>query len=57
MAPSQSGGRKRKRGRREWDEGGSTSGAHGAHEPTFQARHSQREEAYEPGTRLIFSLI
>jgi hypothetical protein len=40
MAPSQSGGRKRKRGRREWDEGGSTSIARGVREPTFQARQS-----------------
>jgi hypothetical protein len=56
MAPSSSlGGRKRKRGRRNWDEGGSS--ALGAHEPTFQARHSQREEAHELGTRLILYLI
>jgi hypothetical protein len=57
MKPSQSGGRKRKRGRREWDEGGSTSVARGVHEPTFQARQSQREETHEPGTRPILSLI
>jgi hypothetical protein len=53
MAPSQSGGRKRKRGRREWDEGGSTSVARGVHEPAFQTRQSQREETHGPGTHLI----
>jgi hypothetical protein len=52
--PSSSGGRKRKRGRRNWEEGG--SGAHGVHEPTFQARQSQREETHEPGTRPMLSL-
>jgi hypothetical protein len=42
MAPSLSGERKRKRGRREWDDGGSISGAHGARELTHQARRGQR---------------
>jgi hypothetical protein len=50
MAPSLSGGRKRKRGRREWDEGGSTSGAHGAREPTHQVRYGRRGLVHGPGT-------
>jgi hypothetical protein len=57
MAPLQSGGRKRKRGRREWDEGGSTSAARGVHEPTFPAGQSQREETHGPGTHLVLCLI
>jgi hypothetical protein len=49
MTPSSfSGGRKRKKGRRSWDEGGSD--APGAREPTLQARHNQRGEAHGPGT-------
>jgi hypothetical protein len=36
MAPSLLGGRKRKRGRREWDEGGSSLGARSIHESTDQ---------------------
>jgi hypothetical protein len=57
MTPSLSVGRKRKRGRREWDEGGSNSGVHGACEPMHQARRGQRGSTHEPGTRLILSLI
>jgi hypothetical protein len=56
MAPSSfSGRRKRKRGRRNWDERGSD--APGACEPTLQARHSQRESAQEPGMRFNLPLI
>jgi hypothetical protein len=55
--PSLSGGRKRKRGRRDWDEGWSSSGARGVHELMRQEGHSQRGEAQGPGTRLILSLI
>jgi hypothetical protein len=56
MAPSSiSGGRKRKRGRRSWDERGSD--APGVCEPTHQTRGSQREETYGPGTHLILCLI
>jgi hypothetical protein len=58
MAPSSSsGGRKRKRGRRDWDEGGSVSGARSVREPMRQEGHSQRGEAQGSGTRLILSLI
>jgi hypothetical protein len=58
MAPSlSSGGRKRKRGRKDWDEGGSISGARDVREPMRQEGHSQRREAQGPGTCLILSLI
>jgi hypothetical protein len=56
MAPSSfSSGRKRKRGRRSWGEGGSD--APGAREPTLQEGRSKRESAHGPGTHLIFPLI
>jgi hypothetical protein len=50
MAPSLSGGRKGKRGRREWDEGGSTSGTPSVRELTHQARRGQRRSVHGPGT-------
>jgi hypothetical protein len=53
--PSSSGGRKRKRGRRNWEEGG--SGAPGVCEPMHQARGSQREETHGPGTHFVLYLI
>jgi hypothetical protein len=56
MAPPLiSGGRKRKRGRRSWDEGGSD--APGVREPMHQARGSQREETHGPGTHLVLYSI
>jgi hypothetical protein len=42
MASSLSGGRKRKIGRREWDEGDSSLGARSVHEPTHQEDCNQR---------------
>jgi hypothetical protein len=52
--PLLSGGRKRKRGRREKDKRGSTSGARGVCEPSLQERSDQREAAQEPGAYLLF---
>jgi hypothetical protein len=57
MAPLLLGGRKRKRGRGEWDEGGSSLGAHGVHESTPQEDRNQRGSVHGPGTCLILSLI
>jgi hypothetical protein len=57
MTPSLSGGRKRKKKRRDWDKRGSILGSHDVHEPTLQGSCSQREAAQESGTRLSFFLI
>jgi hypothetical protein len=57
MASSLSGGRKRKIGRREWDEEGSSLGARSVHEPMHQEDCNQRGSVHGPGTCLILSLI
>jgi hypothetical protein len=46
-------GRKRKRGRRAWDEGESSLGVRGVREPAPLENSCQRERSREPGAYLF----